>query len=222
MNPKQLLDWNQIDTVLLDMDGTLLDLHFDHHFWMHTVPEAYAYKKHISIRSAMAKIHKEINSHAGTLNWYCLDFWSEKLGLNIAELKRGFKDDIAVHPEVLEFLAALRAHDKKVVMVTNAHRDSLALKLEMTEIGRYFHTMISAHDLGIPKEDIRIWSEIQHIEPYDPSRTMLIDDNLKALTTAQQYGIAIPMCATYVSPKLSKIDPQGFPFFESYLEIMPR
>src|SRR5690606_507131 len=29
----QSLPWNQIDTVLLDMDGTLLDLHFDNHFW---------------------------------------------------------------------------------------------------------------------------------------------------------------------------------------------
>lgn len=215
------LNWNQIDTVLLDMDGTLLDLHFDYHFWMEALPEAYAYKKHISIRSAKAKIHKEINSHAGTLNWYCLDFWTEQLGINIAELKKEFKHQIKVHPEVLDFLAALRAHGKDVVMVTNAHQDSLALKLEMTTIGRYFDTMISAHDIGIPKEDIRIWSEIQHIHPYNPARTMLIDDNLKALQTAQEYGIAIPMCATYVSPKLSKIDPQGFPAFHSYSEIMP-
>lgn len=216
-----LLDWNQIDTVLLDMDGTLLDLHFDYHFWMEALPEAYAYKKHISIRSAKAKIHKEINSHSGTLNWYCLDFWTERLGINIAELKKEFRHQIKVHPEVLEFLSALRAHGKDVVMVTNAHRDSLALKLEMTTIGRYFDTMISAHDVGTPKEDIRIWSEIQNIHPYNPARTMLIDDNIKALQTAQQYGIAIPMCATYVSPKLSKIDPQGFPAFHNYSEIMP-
>ena len=216
-----LLDWTQIDTVLLDMDGTLLDLHFDYHFWMEALPEAYAYKKHISTRSAKAKIHKEINSHLGTLNWYCLDFWTEKLGINIAELKKEFKHQIKVHPEVLEFLSALRAHGKEVVMVTNAHRDSLALKLEMTAIGRYFDTMISAHDVGIPKEDIRIWSEIQKIHPYNPARTMLIDDNLKALETAQAYGIAIPMCATYVSPKLSKIDPQDFPAFHKYSEIMP-
>lgn len=215
------IDWTQIDTVLLDMDGTLLDLHFDHHFWMEAVPEAYAYKNHISIRSAKARIHKEINSHAGTLNWYCLDFWSEQLGINIAELKKEFKHQIAVHPEVIEFLAALRAHRKDVVMVTNAHQDSLALKLEMTTIGRYFDTLISAHDIGIPKEDIRIWSEIQHIHAYNPARTMLIDDNLKALETAQKYGIAYPLCATYVSPKLRKIDPKGFNYFESYSEIMP-
>ena len=27
------IDWTQLDTILLDMDGTLLDLEFDNHFW---------------------------------------------------------------------------------------------------------------------------------------------------------------------------------------------
>lgn len=216
------MNWNQIDTVLLDMDGTLLDLHFDYHFWMESVPEAYAHQNHLSIKQAKEQIHQQIHSQTGTLNWYCLDYWSETLNLNIAELKREFKDQIKVHPEVIDFLAALRQHGKTVVMVTNAHRDSLAIKLEMTEIGQYFDHLISAHDFGIPKEDIRIWSEIQHVKPYDPERTLLIDDNLHALQTAKEYGIAFPLCATHVSPKLDKIDPQGFEHFEKYSEIMPR
>ncbi|HBT55971.1 MAG TPA: haloacid dehalogenase, partial [Pseudomonas sp.] len=33
-----MLNWNAIDTVLLDMDGTLLDLHFDNHFWLEHMP----------------------------------------------------------------------------------------------------------------------------------------------------------------------------------------
>ena len=31
------LAWRDIDTVLLDMDGTLLDLHYDNHFWLEPV-----------------------------------------------------------------------------------------------------------------------------------------------------------------------------------------
>ena len=34
------LDWTSIDTVLLDMDGTLLDLRFDNWFWQEHVPDA--------------------------------------------------------------------------------------------------------------------------------------------------------------------------------------
>ena len=37
-----MIDWDDIDTVLLDMDGTLLDLHFDNFFWMHYMPRRYA------------------------------------------------------------------------------------------------------------------------------------------------------------------------------------
>ena len=36
------LPWPEIHTVLLDMDGTLLDLRFDNHFWRELVPERYA------------------------------------------------------------------------------------------------------------------------------------------------------------------------------------
>jgi putative hydrolase of the HAD superfamily len=36
------IDWSRIDTVLLDMDGTLLDLRFDNWFWQELIPSRYA------------------------------------------------------------------------------------------------------------------------------------------------------------------------------------
>lgn len=215
------LNWAEIDTVLLDMDGTLLDLHFDWHFWMEVIPDAFAKKNNLSLEDAKTLIHEKIHSQTGTLNWYCLDYWTETLDLPVAELKRELKHQIKVHPEVMDFLAKLKQLNKNVIMVTNAHRDSLAVKLEVTEIGDYFDTLISSHDFGIPKEQIEIWSEIQKVTPYNPSRTLLIDDNLHALQTAKDYGIAHPICATFVSPKLDKIDPKDFESFERYSEIMP-
>jgi 5'-nucleotidase len=41
------LDWNNIDTVLLDMDGTLLDLAFDSQFWLQDVPQALSLQRAI-------------------------------------------------------------------------------------------------------------------------------------------------------------------------------
>jgi len=216
-----LIYWSTIDTVLLDMDGTLLDLHFDWHFWMEALPQAYADKNNLSLEEAKADIHAKIHAQTGTLNWYCLDYWTEVLNLPIAELKHEFKHQIKVHPEVMEFLAFLKQQNKTVIMVTNAHRDSLALKLEMTEIEPYFDKLISSHDFGVPKEDIAIWSAIQKVAPYNPNRTLLIDDNVHALSTAQDYGIRHLLCATFVSPKLDAVDPKGFPHFSRYSEIMP-
>ncbi|MEO1576619.1 MAG: HAD family hydrolase, partial [Pseudomonadota bacterium] len=34
-----LVAWSDIDNVLLDMDGTLLDLNFDTVFWLQVVPQ---------------------------------------------------------------------------------------------------------------------------------------------------------------------------------------
>jgi len=215
------IPWANIETVLLDMDGTLLDLHFDYHFWMTVIPQKYAEKNRLSIEQANQLIHQKIHSQAGTLNWYCLDYWTEQLDLPVAALKQDLKHLIKEHPEVITFLQRLQAMDKTVVMVTNAHRDSLNLKLEMTEIGQYFDRMISSHDFGIPKENGLLWSKIQTIQPFNPSRTLLIDDNIHALKTAEAYGIAYPVAATHVSPMLDKIDPEGFPSFENYNEIMP-
>ena len=208
------IDWSNIETVLLDMDGTLLDLHFDWHFWMDVIPQAYADKNAITLEQSKTLIHEKIHSQTGTLNWYCLDYWTETLNLPIAELKRELRHQIKVHPEVMAFLAFLKQQNKTVIMVTNAHRDSLAIKLEMTEIEPYFDKLISAHDFGMPKEDITIWSEIQKTMAYNPETTLLIDDNVHALSTAKEYGIKYLLCATFVSPKLDAIDPKGFPSFE--------
>lgn len=220
-NSAPLINWNQIDTVLLDMDGTLLDLHFDWHFWMEFLPQAYADKNRLTLDQAKELIHEKINAQTGTLNWYCLDYWTDVLDLPVAALKHEIKHQVKVHPEVMEFLAALKAQNKTVIMVTNAHRDSLAVKLEVTEIGDYFDMMVSSHDYGVPKEDIQVWSHLRETVHYNPNRTLLIDDNTHALSTAQTYGIRHLLCPIHVSPKLDPIDPKGFKHFSRYSEIMP-
>jgi len=216
-----IIDWTQIDTVLLDMDGTLLDLYFDWHFWMTYLPKAYAQKNQLTEAEATVFVHQKIKATQGTLNWYCLDYWTKTFNLPIADLKREIKHMIKTHPDVIEFLSRLKSMGKTLIMVTNAHRDSLTLKLEMTEIGDYFDAFISAHDLGMPKENAAIWEKINQIHPFNPKTTLLIDDNISALKTAKAYGIAQTLAAIHVSPQMDKINPQDFPYFEHYAEIMP-
>lgn len=215
------INWSNIETVLLDMDGTLLDLYFDWHFWMTYLPQIYAQKNHCSEAEATEFVHQKIKATQGTLNWYCLDYWTETFDLPIASLKREIKHLIKIHPDVIEFLTRLKAQQKTIIMVTNAHPDSLTLKLEMTDIGPYFDAFISAHDLGIPKEDPAIWDKIQQQHPFNPKTTLLIDDNISALKTAKAYGIQETWAAIHVSPKMDKVDPQGFPYFEHYADILP-
>jgi putative hydrolase of the HAD superfamily len=216
-----LIPWNDIDTVLLDMDGTLLDLHYDWSFWMDYLPKAYSEHHGMPLEEAQQFVRQAIQEQTGTLNWYCLDYWSERFQLSVADLKKDLKHLIQAHPDVITFLQQLKQLNKHVIMVTNAHRDSLVVKLEMTEIEPYFDHLISAHDFKVPKEDIAIWRHIQSVQTYDPQRTLLIDDNIRALETAQHYGIRFLLCATHVSPKLERVDPKGFNSFGHFSEILP-
>ncbi|HOP18299.1 MAG TPA: haloacid dehalogenase, partial [Gammaproteobacteria bacterium] len=71
-----MLDWNDIDTVLLDMDGTLLDLHFDNHFWLEHVPRRYAEARGIGLEESSRELMARYQDIQGTLEWYCVDHWT--------------------------------------------------------------------------------------------------------------------------------------------------
>src|SRR3989344_2695702 len=147
-----LLPWHDIDTVLLDMDGTLLDLHFDNHFWLEHLPQRYAELHGVSRAMAELELQPLFERNAGQLQWYCLDFWSAELKLSVRELKLETAHLIALRPDADIFLAAIKRAGKRVVLITNAHRDSLSLKLERIELAPYFERLISSHDYGFPKE----------------------------------------------------------------------
>ncbi|SIO04880.1 putative hydrolase of the HAD superfamily [Sulfurivirga caldicuralii] len=215
------LPWEAIDTVLLDMDGTLLDLYFDWHFWRDYLPRLVAEKEGLPLEAAREKVTRAIEVKQGTLEWYCTDYWSQVFDLPVAQHKHDLKHLIRPHAGVETFLQRLRALGKRLALVTNAHRDSLMLKLEQTAIGDHFDTILCAHDYGMPKEDARIWAAIRRDFSYNPVRTLLIDDNIHALQTAQQYGIRHLLAASHVSPHMPPVDPRGFPSFHSFDEIMP-
>ena len=183
------LPWREIDTVLLDLDGTLLDLHFDNHFWREHVPLRYAERHGLAPRQAREKLVPLFRSKEGTMQWYCVDYWSDVLDLDIAELKAEVDHLIAVHPHVIDFLDALRAAGKRVLLVTNAHRKALELKLRKTRLGGHFDRVICSHEFGRPKEDPAFALWLQAREPVDPGRTRFIDDSLPVLRTAAGFGI---------------------------------
>lgn len=183
------IDWNRIDTVLLDMDGTLLDRRFDDHFWLEHVPRTYARKHGMELDAAKTLLYRMFRSQEKTLNWTDLDYWSARLQLDIPLLKLEVDHLIAVHPFVVEFLLFLRRHGKSVHLVTNAHGKTLELKLRKTRLGAYFSGVISAHDLGLPKEDEAFWGRLRQRIPFEPDRTMLGEDSETNLSTAAAYGI---------------------------------
>lgn len=184
------LPWAEIDTVLLDMDGTLLDLHFDNYFWLHHLPACYAKQHRLSLEQAKAYLQPLLASYQGQLAWYCTDFWSEKLQLPIVQMKRDTAEKIAWRPEAQAFLQRLGAMGKQRVLITNAHPDSLQIKLEQVALAPYLDQIISSHTLGYPKEDQCFWQALQAQLQFSRARSVFFDDSEAVLTSAQHYGVA--------------------------------
>ncbi|WP_461537181.1 GMP/IMP nucleotidase [Spongorhabdus nitratireducens] len=215
------LDWHSVDTVLLDMDGTLLDLHFDNHFWLEYVPEKYAEKHGISLNLAKKELMPRFNSKVGQLDWYCLDYWGKELELDIQALKRELQHLIALRPGVETFLKAIRAAGKRVVMITNAHPGSLSLKMETINLEPYFDRLISSHHYGYPKETPAFWDALHADIGLDPARSLFIDDSCSILQSAKDYGIRHNL--SIVQPDLRK-QPRGeqeFEAIEHFEDLLP-
>ncbi len=183
-----MIDWRAIDTVLLDMDGTLLDLHFDSHFWLEHLPRRYV-ELHRLDEATQAQLRSRIIHEKGTLNWYSLAYWSRELDVDILALKREIQHLIGLRGDALDFLKWLQQAHPRVVLATNADRASLALKLPLTGLETYLDAIVSSADLGVPKEEQAFWFALQEIEPFDPQRTLFIDDNPSVLESAREFGI---------------------------------
>ncbi len=216
-----MLDWTLIDTVLLDMDGTLLDLHFDNHFWLEHVPLRYAEKQGISLEASKEDVYARCKAVEGTMDWYCVDYWSDQLGLDIPLLKEEVDHLIAVHPHVPEFLEAVRAAGKRSVLVTNAHGKSLALKMERTQLAGHFDNIVCSHDLGLPKENPAFWDKLNAVEPFNMQHSLLVDDSLSVLRSARFYGIRYTLAVYVPDSKQSRRDTEDFPAIEDFRDIMP-
>jgi 5'-nucleotidase len=216
-----MLNWSDVDTVMFDMDGTLLDLHFDNYFWEQLVPTLYGKRIGLSADEAWAHIHEQYQAMQGTLNWYCVDFWSEKLQMDLQQLKEQTRHKIALRPNVTPFLERLRAHDKKVLLVTNAHPGSLALKMEHTGLDVHFDRIISSHTLGKAKEHDGFWRTLQSIEHYEPERAVLFDDNLLVLRQARNEGIRYLFAIEQPDSQRTAVVAEELILIRDFTDIMP-
>jgi HAD superfamily hydrolase (TIGR01509 family) len=191
-------DWGHIDTVLLDLDGTLLDLAFDNHFWLEIVPAAYAASRSTTIDVARMQISPRFRACEGTLPWYCIEHWSRELDLDIGALKRANTARIAWLPGAREFLGRVRASGKRLVLLTNSHPQTLRIKDEKTGVLDFFDAAFTSHEFGAPKEAAQFWKAVRAVERFDPQRSLFADDSPAVLRAAQRadirwiYGVRRP------------------------------
>lgn len=217
-----MISWEDIDFVLLDMDGTLLDKYFDDYFWEYFLPVQYAVKYRLYPDDARAELLKRYKSQEGKLTWTDLDYWTKELGMDIPALKLQIEHMIDVHPHVVGFLRFLKRNGKKVYLVTNAHYKTLDIKMKKTRIGKYFDKTLTSFDVGVPKETPkgRFWRMAERILGFDKERTLLVDDNESVLRSAREYGIKYLLYKARPSSRGPTKLSRKFPSILSFKEII--
>lgn len=218
MNPKTLLD--NCDTLMLDMDGTVLDLAYDNYVWQELMPEEYAKQSGISADKARDYLYTKYRNAEGRLDWYCVDHWREQTGLDILAIHRSVNERIGYLPGAKHFLEAVSKLDIRLLMVTNAHRDTLAIKTEVTGITEYFDQIYTSHDIGHAKEDQPFWQALQEAEPFDPERTLLVDDNISVLRSARQFGVEMLLTVTCPDTTAPARDGREFAGIEGVIDLL--
>ena len=171
------------------MDGTVLDLAFDNHFWLGVVPTAYGERRGLSGERAWSELKPRFDRVAGQLDWYCIDYWSAELGLDLRALKHAHRHLIGYLPGAVGFLERARSTGRRLVIVTNAHPDVLEIKLRQTRLDRFVDAIVSSHRIGVAKEDPRFWPNLAAHVDYAQGSSVLIDDSVAVVGTASAQGI---------------------------------
>lgn len=213
--------WDQIDHVLLDMDGTLLDRHFDNVLFEEELPRRYARLHGLSFEEARASLMAMYRSVEGELAWTDLEYWTDRIGIDVVALHEELAHLIGFLPGAEDFLRALRSMGKRLTIVTNAHRAGVAVKTAKTGLDRYVDRIVDAFEVGALKMRPEYWPSCHRLVGFDPARSLYIDDDEQCLIAAWEFGIGRIIHSAKPSSQLPPVPSARFPSVERLSSLVP-
>ena len=190
LSPQHYFDWSQIDDVLLDMDGTLLDRHFDNFFFEEELPRRYAALHRLSFEESRKRLMAMYRSVEGELAWTDLNYWTRRVGIDVVAMHKELDHMIGFLPGAEEFLRHLQQLGKRVTIITNAHSTGVSVKISKTGLDRYVDRIVDAFEVGYLKMRPEYWPNCQRLLGFDPKRSLFMDDDEGCLTAAKAFGVA--------------------------------
>jgi len=217
----QAVDWTQIDDVLLDMDGTLLDRHFDNFFFEEELPRRYAAKHALEFEDARDRLMTMYRSVEGELAWTDLHYWTERVEIDVVAMHRELDHMIGFLPDAEEFLLGLRQLGKRVTILTNAHRAGVDVKTAKTGLDRQVDRIVDAFEVGWLKMREEYWPSCRRLVGFDPKRALYIDDDEQCLAAAEHFGIGRIFHRSKSSSQASAVPSARFASIETFQTILP-
>ena len=213
------IPWDKIKTILLDMDGTLLDLNYDNHVWNHALPEAYAKEHSINLEDARSALITHMQEIHGTIDFYSFNYWTAYTKLDIVELHRGYTELIEFRPGAKAFLNWAKRSNKTTIIATNAHPDSIKIKDEASNISSLVDHVVSSHQYACPKENSSFWQNLKEDYDIDEKKSIFIDDNAPVLDSSKNFGIAYNLIVSRPDSQKPKKTGLPYPAFDHYADI---
>ena len=194
---------------LIDLDGVILDTSYDNYFWQKHIPLVYAKKKSISEKDAISITHALFNFKKKSKDWYDVVYWSNILDIDIVQEKKKKENMtlISIKQGSLEVLSKLKNLNKKLFLVTNAHRKTLDIKLSKFDLSKYFDQLVCSHELGYVKENIQFWHILRNRLDIDYDKSVLVEDTFDNITSAYHAGLNNFIYISNVNKNIGKVKP---------------
>jgi putative hydrolase of the HAD superfamily len=179
-SPRTAPDWSSIDTVLLDLDGTLLDQAYDNHIWRDLVPQRFAVRMRHGHARRVRGNRALLRGARGTLEWYCIDYWTRTLGRRHRALHREVRSTSPGCRARAISWTRMRAAASGCVLLTNSHPSRLPVKHEETGVLDCSTRPPHSHEFGAPKEQRGFWRAPAAFR-LRPGARLFADDNSRML-----------------------------------------
>lgn len=216
------LNWDDIDDVLLDMDGTLLDRHFDNFFFEEELPRRYALLHGLTHEGSRDRLMAMYRSVEGELAWTDLDYWTEQVGIDVVALHKELDHLVGFLPSTETFLRDLKVLGRRVTILTNAHQSGVDVKIAKTGLDRHVDRIVTASEVGYLKMRPAYWPACQRLVGFNPERALFIDDDEGCLAAAKQFGIAHLVHSAKSSSQLPPALSASFRSVENLSTLMKR
>ncbi len=216
------LNWDDIDDVLLDMDGTLLDRHFDNFFFEEELPRRYALLHGLTHEGSRDRLMAMYRSVEGELAWTDLDYWTEQVGIDVVALHKELDYLVGFLPSTETFLRDLKILGRRVTILTNAHQAGVDVKIAKTGLDRHVDRIVTAFEIGYLKMRPAYWPACQRLVGFNPERALFIDDDEGCLAAAKQFGIAHLVHSAKSSSQLPPALSASFRSVENLSTLMKR
>ncbi len=215
----EALRWDAIDDVLLDMDGTLLDRHFDNFFFEEALPRRYAALHELPFEEARALLFAMYRSVESELAWTDLHYWSRRVGVDVVAMHRELDHMIQFLPGAEEFLRFLRRIGKRITILTNAHASGVSVKTARTGLDRHVDRILDAFQVGFLKMRPEYWPTCQRLVGFNPERSLFMDDDEGCLRAAKRFGVMHLVHSAKSSSQLPAAPHGEFPSVSSFLPL---